>query len=1161
MKSSKNTHLRLQPPSNDGEALFRVYAEILEMVLASRPLSEIFNKIALTVESLAPVKTWCAIIRQSKSPPQLEFTAAPSIPEDFISSLHNLHLQGEDGTCCKVFKTGETVIVGDVLGDPEYKGFHELALNSGIHASWTTPVFGSSGTIIAIITVFYHQARKPTEKELKQVEDLRQLISLAIEKTQAVNDLALSNQRFFSIASATNDAIWDCDFVNETLWWNDGFAKLFGHTTEEAGPSLEEWGQRIHPEDRDRVLESFSGAQFANSSHWSAEYRFLRLDGTYAHVLDKAEGIFDSKGNLVRMLGGMTDISASKIAQRQLTALNHALELLRSCNQVLIRANDEKQLLTDICRIAVEIGGFKMAWVGYAGQTKDKKIIPSARFGEELSYVDEIQISYDENHASGNGPGGKTIRSGEAVISKDIKKEDPNFFWKKIALAHGFRSIISLPLKDDDHCFGILALYSTQVYDLCEDEKQLLCELADNLAFGIIALRNEAREKTTSNAIINVAQTVSDEIGTGFYKSLVSKTVESLGADGGMIGELDDTNHSITSLCFMMNGKLCPNVNYAIRDTPCESVTTKDVCIFSQDVQELFPKDHALTQLEIEAYAGIALFSKNGNQTGKLVVFFKQPIHDSSMVSNVLTIFAERAASEMDRHKAELKIRKQASLLDKARDAIFTHDLDHHIRYWNKSAERLYGYSSQAAHGKKVQDLLHSQSDDYDIAHAYTLKHGEWIGELQQIDIHGTPITVESRWNLVRNKSEEPISILTINTDITSQKRLEQQLFRTQRLESIGTLAGGLAHDLNNVLAPISMSIELLRKSVNDTRGHELLKTIAKSSARAAEMVAQILSFARGIEGQRATTSITELILELIDMIGDTFPKNIHIDSSIDPELWSTHSDATQLHQVLLNLCVNSRDAMPDGGKLFITASNQIVHDPYTFSNPNAKNGSYICIEIEDTGEGIPKDIMGKIYDPFFTTKKLGKGSGLGLSTSLNIIKSHGGFINSYSEVGKGTRFSVYLPAIVEANTENSIPTPNEALPSGNGETILVIDDEESILKVSSEILENFGYHAITAQSGEQAITTYRRHHKKIKLIITDMMMPEMDGAETIDKLLEINPHSKFIAVSGIRANGEITRNRDKGVKFFLQKPFSTSTLLKTISAALSNDPNISKKT
>ncbi len=498
----------------------------------------------------------------------------------------------------------------------------------------------------------------------------------------------------------------------------------------------------------------------------------------------------------------------------------------------------------------------------------------------------------------------------------------------------------------------------------------------------------------------------------------------------------------------------------------------------------------------------------------------------------------------IERKQTEQKIREQAALLDVATDAIFVRDLDNKILFWNKAAERLYGCKKEEAIGKKIQDIWQTKHAlQLQEALNILMKNGSWEGELYQTTKYNKEIIVESRWALV-SFNQKPQSILVVNTDITQKKQLEAQFLRAQRLESIGTLASGIAHDLNNVLAPILMTAQLLETQLDDARSKRLLPILVTNAKRGANLVKQVLSFTRGVEGDRTILQLKHLILEIRQVIKETFPKSIEVDCETSRNLWTVSGDATQLHQVLMNLCVNARDAMPNGGTLTISAQNFIVDEHYAKMHIDAKIGSYIVVVVSDTGIGITHEVLDRIFEPFFTTKELGKGTGLGLSTVLGIVKSHAGFINVYSEVGKGSKFEVYLPA--QETTETREEKELE-LPHGSGELVLIIDDEPSIREITKTSLEAYNYKAITASDGIEAIALYAEYRDKISIVLTDMLMPSMDGITTIRTLHKINPNVKIIAISGLATSDKMNAAYELGIKAFLSKPYTAKQLLETI--------------
>jgi two-component system cell cycle sensor histidine kinase/response regulator CckA len=501
------------------------------------------------------------------------------------------------------------------------------------------------------------------------------------------------------------------------------------------------------------------------------------------------------------------------------------------------------------------------------------------------------------------------------------------------------------------------------------------------------------------------------------------------------------------------------------------------------------------------------------------------------------------------------KIREQAELLNKAQDAIIVRDLEGHILFCNERTLRLYGMDGVVdepgdLNGKKINDLLYEQdSSQFEEAKRITLEKGEWNGELFQTTKDGKEVIVESRCSLIRDNKGKPKSILTINTEITAKKKLEAQFVRAQRMESIGTLAGGIAHDLNNVLQPITMALQLLRKRFTDEKSQSWLDTLETSAQRGANLVKQVLSFARGLEGQYIILQIRHIIVEIEKILGETFPKSIEIHTDIPKDLWTVYGDPTQLHQVLMNLCLNARDAITGSGRLSISAEDIFIDENYARMNIDAKVGPYVVITVSDTGAGIPPRIMDRIFEPFFTTKEPSKGTGLGLSTAFGIVRSHGGFINVYSEVGRGTRFRVYLPAIETPEVKKAEEKRGE-LPRGNGELILVVDDEASIREVTRAILETLGYRVITANDGAEAVALYAQHREELGVVLMDMVMPIMDGPVAIRTLYKIDPQVKVIAVSGITENDKLEVT-GVDVCAFLAKPYTGETLLKTLHEVL----------
>jgi PAS domain S-box-containing protein len=496
----------------------------------------------------------------------------------------------------------------------------------------------------------------------------------------------------------------------------------------------------------------------------------------------------------------------------------------------------------------------------------------------------------------------------------------------------------------------------------------------------------------------------------------------------------------------------------------------------------------------------------------------------------------------------EERLAEQAALLDIAHEAILVKGLDDRIIFWNKGAERTYGWTAAEALGQRTVELFHLEPLRFQEARVVLLEKGEWHGEWLARTKDGKQLNMDSRWTLVRDAQGQPKSIFSINTDITEKKKLEAQFLRSQRMESIGTLAGGMAHDLNNVLAPILMSVGILKEMVTDADGLAMLEQMQGSAQRGADMVRQVLTFARGVSGQRMEVNLGHVLRDIHQVIRETFPKNIQSSIRSAGDLKLVLGDPTQLHQVFMNLCVNARDALPQGGRLEVITENIVLAESDPGLPAEAKPGPYVTVQVSDTGTGIPSNIKDRIFEPFFTTKEFGKGTGLGLSTVMAIVRSHGGFITVASEMGKGTQFKVYLPAQSIARIAEPAPVkPVRRLPKGRGQSVLVVDDEASIREVAQSMLGRYGYEVILAEDGAQAVELYTAHRERIAVVITDMAMPVMDGPATILALRAMNPAVKIIVSSGHASTG--------GMRHFIPKPYTAELLLTTIAEVI-NEKN-----
>lgn len=558
-----------------------------------------------------------------------------------------------------------------------------------------------------------------------------------------------------------------------------------------------------------------------------------------------------------------------------------------------------------------------------------------------------------------------------------------------------------------------------------------------------------------------------------------------------------------------------------------------------------------------EHRAGAPFILVTGSQSEEVAVQCIQKGADDYILKSslkrlpsALIACVQKKRVEREHAVAEERMREQAALLNKARDAILVIDLSGTVTFWNNSAERLYGWPREEVVNKlNAAALTQVELAAHDAALETALKEGEWQGELRQGTRDRREIVVESRWSLVRDQENQPRSILVINTDITEKKRLETQFLRAQRLESIGTLAGGIAHDLNNVLTPILVSIRLLREMKGDAPP-EVLDTLEASAERGAGIVQQVLSFARGAEGEKLVLEIKHPLNEVLKMCRDVFPPGVQLRADLPEVLWPVVGDPTQLHQVFMNLALNARDAMPAGGLARFEAENLEIDENYARMQPDAKPGRYVMVAVSDSGTGIGPDVLTKIFEPFFTTKEVGKGTGLGLSTTLGIVRGHGGFLSVYSEIGKGSCFKVYLPA-AECSIAPQPKGTDTPAPQGRGESILVVDDEPAIRDVIKATLQLNGYRVQIATDGAEGVAAFAEKRKRFGAVMIDLMMPYMDGIAAMRALRRIDPAVRLVAISGLVDQSRLAQITEIGGVRFLAKPFTSEQLLETLRAVL----------
>jgi len=532
------------------------------------------------------------------------------------------------------------------------------------------------------------------------------------------------------------------------------------------------------------------------------------------------------------------------------------------------------------------------------------------------------------------------------------------------------------------------------------------------------------------------------------------------------------------------------------------------------------------------------------------------------------------SGAKTQHHPADESLRLLNSAVQAAANGVVITDTNGTIQWVNAAFTTLTGYSAEEAIGKNPRVLKSGQQSEAAYRELWnTVAEGRvWRGELinrrkdgtfYHEEMHITPVCDASGKithyiaikqdvsERVRNEAQLQATNEQLRREIAHREQVEAQLLRAQRLESIGTLASGVAHNLNNMLTPILMGVPALLGNLPQDARVMLVRTIQASAQRATDIVRQLVTFARGADGECQALHVGELIGEVAKTAEETFPKSIVVCPTVADDLAQAEADPTQIRQLLMNLCINARDAMPEGGVLVLEAENFDVDENYASLTPEARVGRYVAIRVTDSGTGIPQELLDRIFDPFFSTKPAEKGSGLGLSTVAGIVRGHGGFIAVRTAVGKGTTFEICLPALAH-RVAPVVATPRvEVAPAaGHGESVLVVDDEAGLREVTSAILDDSGYHTLTAVNGADALRIYAEHRDEIDVVLTDLLMPVLDGVALCRKLLAINPNVKIIASTGEAEAGKFDELHEMGVTHFLPKPYTIDRMLSAMQAA-----------
>lgn len=995
---------------------------------------------------------------------------------------------------------------------------------------------------------------------------LKALLVRRGEEERRHTELALRDEelKYHRIVDTASEGIWVLGPDSRSNFVNARMCELLGREASEIlGQPISAF---MFEEDVPDHLKKMEHRRQGQSEHY--ERRLRRKNGETIWTLANANPLVDDGGKYLGSFAMFTDITARKQAEEALQRLNRELRAISNCNQTLMRAEDEQVLLHEICRIICDEAGYRMAWVGYAEQDEGKSIRPVAWAGAEEGYIAQARLTWADTER-GQGPGGKVVRTGRQVYIPDFTRSPEFAPWLGNALARGYRSGICMPLKDDQgKVFGILMIYSTETNVMTPDELRLLEELAGDLAFGVSVLRSR-KERARAEKVMQSRLRLLEYAGAHSLEELLTATLDELEmltesrigfyhfveSDGERLSLQSWSTNTLKNMC-SAEGK---GSHYDVKEAGvwCDCIRERQVVIHN-DYASLphrkgMPEGHAAVVRElvvpiirqgfIKAVIGVGNKPTNYDQNDIEVV---------SRLGDLSWDITERKQLEEALSESEQKFR---SLAENSTDNIIRYDVHGRAIYANHPIRAALHAPDESMLGLTPLELspdgLYPGGRPEVERYESTLLRVIDTGEVADVEMHVPDTSGGMKVHTVRITAERDekgriLGALAFGRDITERNKLEEQLRQSQKMEAVGQLAGGVAHDFNNILTAITGFGNLVKMKMNpDDPLQTGMDQILAASERAAHLTQGLLAFSRKqmlipkpVDLNTIVSSVEKLLRRLIG-------EDIDLVLRLSTQSLIVMADVGQIEQVLMNLVTNARDAMPRGGTLAVSTEARHLAEDFMGAHGYGKAGRYALIMVSDTGTGMDESTRRRVFEPFFTTKEKGKGTGLGLSIAYGIVKQHEGFINIYSEPGKGTTFRIYLP-LIDQSVEEAKPVQAELPPRGT-ETILLAEDDQDVRKFTSSALREFGYHVIEAVDGLDALEKFRVHTHEIDMAILDVIMPRLSGSEAYETIRVERPGVKVLFISGYTADYLRTKGAFEEGAYFLAKPMSPIELLRKV--------------
>lgn len=945
-----------------------------------------------------------------------------------------------------------------------------------------------------------------------------QSAALQRSKEEAEARSRAQEQRLGALMLHANAIILVLDENQRVLDCNQQAMTAYGYTLEEF--------QALRPEELSAPGVGLPGVEvqesFASAEGALYESVHRRKDGTLFPV--EIRGRLVSREGRMEVLVVIHDITQRKAMEREIARISRLHGALGEINLAIVHSKTRGELFDRVCRILVEVGEFRMAWISrYNPETS--LLHPVSSHGDDHGFLERASV-YGDDRPEGGGPSGRAFRTGEPCVCNDFDRAPMMGPWREETARVGLVSSCAIPIRCGAEPFGVLSVYSGERDVFQEKEVGLLRDAGAELSYALNNLAVEEERRLADQALKERLEIQAAVFGQA------ADAMALVDPETGAFVEFNEAAHSMLGYTREAYARL--------------RVMDIDVQYAPGQIQAEF---HRMAQPE-----GAVVETRHRHVNGSVLVV---RVSSRAVTIRGRTLLVSVWGDITKGKRAEAQLVLQGAALNAAANGIVITDASGSVVWVNKAYTVMTGYGLEEAAGQLLFPQTEGSGDhpaEFFEDMWATLRAGDiWRGEVKRRRKDGGGYLEAVVVTPVRDSGGSVSNYIAILEDVTERRELQEQYLRAQRMESVGMLAGGIAHDLNNILAPILLAMPLFRdKSVPESL-QPVVDTLEQSASRGAAIIRQVLTFARGAKGEMGVVQVRHLVKEMVRMARETFPRNILFRVIHPSDLWPVRADATQLNQVLMNLSVNARDAMPNGGTMTFTMENVELGPEWVPGHEKVEPGPFLRLTVRDTGVGMSGEVLGRVFEPFFTTKEIGKGTGLGLSTVLGIVRGHGGFVQVESSPGHGTAFHLHFPALPGEVHDGEDAAAGGAM-RGRGEWLLLVDDEISVLTIAQSILVRHGYHVLTAVDGAEALTVFEANAGRIALVMTDYMMPGMDGIALVQRLRGLKPGIPCVLMSGLMGAQDAARReqlRGLGIVRVLTKPFASEALLEAAAVGL----------